>query len=69
MKNLLRAPLAAFAASALAAGCRTPPKGDEIPEDYDEIELGGKTYYQVEDTLFKPTIINGKLTFEVACNL
>ena len=42
---------------------------DEIPEDYDEIELGGKTYYQVEDTLFKPTIINGKLTFEVACNL
>ncbi|MBQ5517570.1 MAG: hypothetical protein IIT92_04115, partial [Bacteroidales bacterium] len=32
---------------------------DEIPEDYDEIELGGKTYYQVEDTLFKPTIING----------
>ena len=42
---------------------------DEIPEDYDEIELGGKTYYQVEDTLFKPTIIDGKLRFEVACNL
>ena len=34
MKNLLRASLAAFAAFALAAGCRTPPKGDEIPEDY-----------------------------------
>ena len=42
---------------------------DEIPEDYDEIVLGGKTYYQVEDTLFKPTIIDGKLRFEVACNL
>ena len=42
---------------------------DEIPEDYDEVELGGKTYYQVEDTLFKPTIIDGKLRFEVACNL
>ena len=42
---------------------------EEIPEDYDEIELGGKIYYQVEDTLFKPTIINGKLNFEVACNL
>ena len=42
---------------------------EEIPEDYDEIELGGKTYYQVEDTLFKPTIINGKLMFEVTCNL
>ena len=42
---------------------------DEIPEDYDEIVLGGQTYYQVEDTLFKPTIINGKLRFEVACNL
>jgi hypothetical protein len=49
-----------------------PPIGalvEEIPEDYDEIELGGKTYYQVEDTLYKPTIINGKLMFEVACNL
>ena len=42
---------------------------DEIPEDYDEIELGGKTYYQVEDTLFKPAIIDGKLRFEVVCNL
>ena len=42
---------------------------DEIPEDYDEVELGGKTYYQVEDVLYKPTIIKGKLCFEVACNL
>ena len=42
---------------------------DEIPEDYDEIEMGGKTYYQVEDVLYKPTIIGGKLRFEVACNL
>ena len=42
---------------------------EEIPEDYDEVELGGKTYYQVEDTLFKPTIIDGKLLFEVVCNL
>ena len=40
-----------------------------IPEDYDEIELGGKTYYQVEETLYKPTILNGKLLFEVACSL
>lgn len=42
---------------------------DEIPEDYDEIVLGGQTYYQVEDTLYKPSIINGKLHFEVVCNL
>ena len=42
---------------------------DEIPEDYDEIVLGGQTYYQVEDTLYKPTIIDGKLHFEVVCNL
>ena len=42
---------------------------EEIPEDYDEVELGGKTYYQVEDTLFKTTIIDGKLLFEVVCNL
>ncbi len=49
-----------------------PPIGalvEEIPEDYDEIELGGKTYYQVEETLYKPTILNGKLLFEVACSL
>ncbi|MBR5019360.1 MAG: hypothetical protein IKX53_06970, partial [Bacteroidales bacterium] len=42
---------------------------DEIPEDYDEVELDGKTYYQVEDVLFKPTILKGKLCFEVVCNL
>ena len=42
---------------------------DEIPEDYDEVVLDGKTYYQVEDVLYKPTIIKGKLRFEVACNL
>jgi len=42
---------------------------DEIPEDYDEIVLGGQTYYQVEDTLYKPAIIDGKLHFEVVCNL
>lgn len=42
---------------------------DEIPEDYDEIVLGNQTYYQVEDTLYKPTIIDGKLHFEVVCNL
>ena len=41
----------------------------EIPADYDEIELDGRTYYQVEDTLYKATVIDGALYFEVVCNL
>ena len=41
----------------------------EIPADYDEIELDGKTYYQVENTLYKTTVIDGALYFEVVCNL
>ena len=41
----------------------------EIPTDYDEIELDGRTYYQVEDTLYKATVIDGALYFEVVCNL
>ena len=41
----------------------------EIPADYDEIELDGKTYYLVEDTLYKATVIDGALYFEVVSNL
>ena len=41
----------------------------EIPADYEEIELDGRTYYQVEDTLYKATVIDGALYFEVVCNL
>ena len=41
----------------------------EIPADYDEIELDGRTYYQVEDTIYKTTVIDGALYFEVVCNL
>ena len=41
----------------------------EIPADYVEIELDGRTYYQVEDTLYKATVIDGALYFEVVCNL
>jgi hypothetical protein len=49
-----------------------PPIGalvTEIPADYDEIELDGRTYYQVENTLYKATVIDGALYFEVVCNL
>lgn len=49
-----------------------PPIGalvTEIPADYDEIELEGRTYYQVENTLYKATVIDGALYFEVVCNL
>ncbi len=41
----------------------------EIPADYEEIELDGRTYYQVEDTIYKTTVIDGALYFEVVCNL
>lgn len=49
-----------------------PPIGallTQLPEDYEEIELNGNTYYQVENTLYKTTVINGALYFEVVCNL
>ncbi len=41
----------------------------QIPEDYDEIELDGRTYYLVENTLYKTTVIDGALYFEVVSNL
>ena len=41
----------------------------QIPDDYDEIELDGRTYYLVEDTLYKATVIDGALYFEVVSNL
>ena len=40
-----------------------------IPSDYEEVELDGTVYYQVEDTLYKPSVVNGTLYYEVACNL
>ena len=41
----------------------------EIPADYDEIELDGRIYYLVENTLYKATVIDGALYFEVVTNL
>ncbi len=49
-----------------------PPIGalvTQIPTDYDEIELDGRTYYLVENTLYKTTVIDGALYFEVVSNL
>ncbi len=45
-----------------------PPAGalvDELPEDYDEVEMDGNVYYRVEDTVYCTTVIDGKLYFEV----
>jgi hypothetical protein len=41
----------------------------QIPNDYEEIELDGRTYYIVENTLYKTTVIDGALYFEVVSNL
>ena len=49
-----------------------PPIGaliTQLPEDYVEVEIGGETYYQVEDALYKVTVIDGALYFEVVLAL
>lgn len=49
-----------------------PPIGalvTQLPEDYEEVVLNDNTYYQVESTLYKVTVIEGALYFEVVCNL
>lgn len=46
-----------------------PPAGalvDTLPEDYEQIELGGNTYYKVDDTIYRATVSpEGKACFEV----
>ena len=42
---------------------------DQIPSDYEEVQINGETYYKVEDTLYKPTVVNGRLVFEVVCTM
>ena len=46
-----------------------PPAGamvDSLPEDYEQIELDGNTYYKVDDTVYRMTInAEGKACFEV----
>ena len=45
-----------------------PPAGalvETLPDDYEVIELGGETYYKVDDTVYRTTIVNGKAMFEV----
>ena len=45
-----------------------PPAGalvEELPDDYEEIELGGDTYYRVDDTVYRIVINNSKPVFEV----
>lgn len=46
-----------------------PPAGalvESLPDDYELIELGGNTYYKVDDTVYRPSIsAEGKACFEV----
>lgn len=45
-----------------------PPAGalvQELPDDYDTIVMDGNEYYKVDDTVFRTTIIDGSLYFEV----
>ncbi|MCF0178508.1 MAG: hypothetical protein HUJ90_07760, partial [Bacteroidales bacterium] len=41
----------------------------ELPEDYEEVVLNGKLYYQVDQTLFKLSASNGAPYFEVVSNI
>lgn len=40
-----------------------------LPEDFEEISLNGRTYYQVEDVLYKVVIVDGYPFFEVVARL
>jgi hypothetical protein len=45
-----------------------PPAGalvETLPDDYETIELGGGTYYKVDDTIYRMVVIDGKACFEV----
>lgn len=49
-----------------------PPIGaliTQLPDDYVEVVIGDETYYQVEDALYKVTVIDGALYFEVVLAL
>ena len=50
-----------------------PPAGalvDSLPDDYEVIELGGETYYKVDDTVYKTSITaDGRACFEVVGQL
>ncbi|MBR4808699.1 MAG: hypothetical protein IK031_00270 [Bacteroidales bacterium] len=45
-----------------------PPAGalvDSLPEDYETIEIGGDTYFKVDDTIYRTSVVDGKACFEV----
>ena len=45
-----------------------PPAGalvDALPEDYDVFTFNGREYYQVDNTVYRVTVVSGKAYFEV----
>ncbi|NLD22355.1 MAG: hypothetical protein GX664_07805 [Bacteroidales bacterium] len=49
-----------------------PPIGalvESLPRDYERVYLNDELYYQVENTLYKLSVVNGIPYFEVICNL
>ena len=45
-----------------------PPAGalvETLPDDYEIVELGGESYYKVDDTIYRTTVVDGKAMFEV----
>jgi len=45
-----------------------PPAGAlvrELPDDYDEITIEDNIYYKVDDTVYRATVVDGSLYFEV----
>lgn len=45
-----------------------PPAGalvKELPDDYDTITLDGTEYYKVDDTVFRTSVVDGTVYFEV----
>ena len=49
-----------------------PPVGalvKKLPEDYQKVNYNGEEYYQVDSTLYKLSVVDGDVYFEVVCNL
>ena len=45
-----------------------PPAGalvSELPDDYEVVVLDGDEYYQVDETIYRTVVVNGKACFEV----
>lgn len=41
----------------------------QLPSDYQEVIIGGETYYKVDETLYRVTVYDGQSYFEVVTSI